>query len=328
MAASLFGGPLIDRYDRRRLLLVAQIGQARPSALLLAGALADHTPLARRLPRGRARRRLRGLLAGDPLGDDARAWCRRDRLPSALALNQVMWNTAQIVGPALGGIVVGHARPRVGLRDRRRVLRRPRSPRRSLMRPHPPIIEDPDAEVLGSWQRLMDGFRFLKGRKVLQSTFIVDLIAMIFGMPRALFPVLARTQFRGGPELVGVLFSSVSVGALVAALTSGWVHRVVRQGLAIIVAVVVWGARDCRVRARRRPHRSWPCCASRSPAGPTSCPRCSGRRSCRPRCPTICAAGCRGSTSRSSRAARGSATSRPGSSRRCSARRSRWCPAA
>jgi MFS family permease len=77
---------------------------------------------------------------------------------------------------------------------------------------------------------------------VLQSTFFVDLVAMIFGMPRALFPVLAVTQFDAGPEVVGILFSAVSVGALVGALTTGWVHRVQRQGLAIIVAVALWGA--------------------------------------------------------------------------------------
>jgi MFS family permease len=64
---------------------------------------------------------------------------------------------------------------------------------------------------------------------------------MIFGMPRALFPILAVTQFHAGPEVVGVLFSAVSVGALVGALTTGWVHRVQRQGLAILVAVAIWG---------------------------------------------------------------------------------------
>ncbi len=76
---------------------------------------------------------------------------------------------------------------------------------------------------------------------MLQSTFVVDLIAMIFGMPRALFPILAVVQFHGGAEEVGVLFSAVSLGALLGALTTGWVHRVRRQGLAIIVSVAIWG---------------------------------------------------------------------------------------
>ncbi len=103
-------------------------------------------------------------------------------------------------------------------------------------------MADPDAEAVGSWRRLAEGFEYLRGRRVLRSTFVVDLVAMVFGMPRALFPVLAVTQFAGGAEIVGVLVSAVSVGALVGALTTGWVHRVRRQGLAIIVAVTVWGA--------------------------------------------------------------------------------------
>jgi MFS family permease len=163
-----------------------------------------------------------------------------DRLPSALALNQVMWNTAQIAGPAIGGVVVGtlgfawaYGIDVVSFAGTITAA--------ALMRPRPPVIEDPDEEVLGSWHRLMEGVRYLRGRRVLQATFIVDLIAMVFGMPRVLFPVLARTQFHAGPELAGVLFASVSAGAVVAALTSGWVHRVLRQGRAIVVAIVVWG---------------------------------------------------------------------------------------
>jgi MFS family permease len=76
---------------------------------------------------------------------------------------------------------------------------------------------------------------------VLVSTFLIDLNAMIFGMPRALFPVLALTVFEVGPTGLGLLYAAPSVGALVGALTAGWVGRVRRQGLAIIWAVVVWG---------------------------------------------------------------------------------------
>jgi MFS family permease len=88
---------------------------------------------------------------------------------------------------------------------------------------------------------MTEGFRFLRGRRVLQATFYVDLVAMIFGMPRALFPVLAVTQFGAGPKIVGVLFSAVSVGALLGAVTAGWVRRIRRQGLAVLWAVGVWG---------------------------------------------------------------------------------------
>ena len=71
---------------------------------------------------------------------------------------------------------------------------------------------------------------------------MIDLIAMIFGMPAALFPVLAVTQFHRGPAVVGLLFAAPSVGALVGALSGGWVRHVRRQGDAVIWAVVAWGA--------------------------------------------------------------------------------------
>ena len=78
--------------------------------------------------------------------------------------------------------------------------------------------------------RRAHGPAVLKGNQVLQSTFTVDIVAMVFGMPRALFPVLARKQVGRGPEAVGWLFSAVAVGALLGALASGWVVRIRRQG--------------------------------------------------------------------------------------------------
>ena len=238
MAASLFGGAWIDRFDRRTLLLRAQIGQAVASGLLLAGALLEPTPLwvvyvGAALVAGFAGFSLATRSAMTP------SLVPPGRLPSALALNQVMWNTAQIAGPALGGVIVGtlgfgwaYGIDVVSFAGTITAA--------LLMAPRPPIV-DPEHEVLGSARRLREGLHYLRGRRVLQATFVVDLIAMVFGMPRVLFPVLARTQFHAGPELAGALFASVSLGAVVAALASGWLHRVTRQGAAIVVAIVVWG---------------------------------------------------------------------------------------
>ena len=252
MLGALFGGPLIDRHDRRKLLLIGQIVQACGSAVLLGAALTHPTPVAL-VYVGAA---LIAGLSGFSLATRSAmtpALVPTDRLPSALALNQAMWTTAQIAGPAIGGVVVASAG--LGWAYAIDVLSFAATITAvALMRPHPPL-ETPEgsADELGGWQRLVDGFRFLKGRRVLQSTFIVDLIAMIFGMPRSLFPILAATQFHAGAETVGFLFSAVSVGGLIGALTSGWVHRVRRQGLAIIVAITIWGVRDRGFRAVRRP---------------------------------------------------------------------------
>ena len=77
---------------------------------------------------------------------------------------------------------------------------------------------------------------------MLQSTFYIDLVAMVFGMPRALFAILAMTQFHRGAEVVGLLFAAPGVGALIAALSAGWVGSVRHQGRAVILAVATWGA--------------------------------------------------------------------------------------
>ena len=91
---------------------------------------------------------------------------------------------------------------------------------------------------------VIDGFRYLRGHPVLMMSFLVDIIAMVFGMPRALFPEMAHTSF-GGPEEGGLafalLFAAIPAGAVLGGIFSGWVSRVERQGRAVIWAIIVWG---------------------------------------------------------------------------------------
>jgi MFS family permease len=237
VGSSLFTGPIIDRHDRRRLLLVSQFGAATASLLLLVCAWWGHPPLA-----------LVYLGAGLVAGWSGFALSNRsamapnlvtaEQLSPALALNQAMWNTSFVVGPLVGGLVID----RVGLTWAYGidfVSFVATIVAAVMMRPMPPRRETASATGVKS---VVDGFRFLRGRRVLQTTFIVDLIAMIFGMPRALFPTLAAARFHGGAGLVGLLFAAVSAGAIVGALTTGWVTRVERQGRAVLIAVFVWGA--------------------------------------------------------------------------------------
>jgi MFS family permease len=239
--AALVGGPLIDILDRRRLLLVVQCGAAAASGLLLLGAVLGDPPLAL-VYVGAA------LVAGfSGLSMSTRAAMTPnlvppDQLASANSLNQAMWNSALIVGPAVGGVVISQ----LGLSWAYGVdvvtfaativaciLMAPQAPARVPVRR--------GSVVATGWHEMADGFRFLRGKQVLQATFYIDLVAMIFGMPRALFPVLAATQFGGGAETVGILFSAASAGALLGALTTGWVRDTPRQGRAVLVAVFVWG---------------------------------------------------------------------------------------
>lgn len=105
-----------------------------------------------------------------------------------------------------------------------------------MMQPSPPA--DDDARV--SFAAIKEGFRFLKGKHVLQSTYTVDLNAMIFGMPTALFPAVA-VRLGIGPGLLGLLYAAPAAGSLVATLFSGSAKRVRRQGRAILISVAIWG---------------------------------------------------------------------------------------
>ncbi len=237
IVASVLIGPVIDRRNRRHVLLAAQVGLGLSSAILLVAAFSDHPVLA--VLYGAAAINGGFVAVSMPTRSAMTPnLVPADMLPAAAAINQVMWNVAAIAGPALGGLIVAQ----IGLTWAYGfdvatygvailfVL---------LLRPTPPVPAA-DGEPEG-WEAIKEGFGFLRGRRVLQSTFAVDLVAMIFGMPRALFPRLAVVQFHRGPQVVGLLFSALSVGALIGALTSGWVGTVRRPGRAILAAVTIWG---------------------------------------------------------------------------------------
>ena len=92
------------------------------------------------------------------------------------------------------------------------------------------------------WRSTLEGLRFVRRSQPVLGAYVIDVNAMVFGMPRALFPALAATVFGGGATTVGLLYAAPGAGALLGALTTGWVGRVRRQGLAVICAVIVWGA--------------------------------------------------------------------------------------
>ncbi len=244
VGVTVLGSPLIDRIDRRRLLLVAQTGQAVASGVLLAVTVVGHPHIVIVYLAAAAIAGLSGFALAVRTAITPNL-VPESQLAAALTLNQAMFQTSLIVGPAIGGIVVG----RFGLvwaYGIDVVSFVATIGAAALMSAQPPKrdVTDPESERAAEttgWASIVAGFQYLRGKRVLQSVFIVDLIAMTFGMPRALFPILAMTQFHAGPEVVGILFSAVSVGALSAALTAGWVGRVHRQGLAVLVAVAVWG---------------------------------------------------------------------------------------
>ena len=237
VVGTLAGSTFLDALDRRKILIAAQLGYLLSSGLLFVGALAGDPPL------WLIYTAVAGIAATSAIDGPTRnamtpRLIDRELLPAAAALNQLTWNGAGLIGPALAGVVVGSLgfSWAYGIDLISIVLLMIAT---IAVRPMPPRSGE---RVAVGWPAVREGFAFLRGRQVLQSTFVIDIIAMVFGMPRALFPVLAVTQFHEGTEVVGLLFAAPAVGAFIGAATTGWVGRVRHQGLAVIWAVVVWGA--------------------------------------------------------------------------------------
>ena len=236
-AGTLIGSSFIDAKDRRTILLWAQIALAVAAGILLAGALAGDPPLAL-IYGANALTAFVGAIEDPARSAMIPRLVGTDLIPSALALNQVLWQTVNIVGPAIAGVLIA----RFGFAlayGLDLVTYGALFLAAFLMRPMPP---EHDPGSASGWAAVKEGFAFVKESRLISSTFVIDLIAMIFGMPAALFPVLAVSQFHRGPEVVGLLFAAPSVGALLGALSGGWVRHVRRQGEAVIWAVAAWGA--------------------------------------------------------------------------------------
>src|SRR4029077_3137868 len=103
----------------------------------------------------------------------------------------------------------------------------------------PPAPSDTEHPPIG--RSIAEGLRFVRRQRALMGSFAIDLVAMTFGMPRALFAVLALTVFDAGASGTGLLYAAVSAGASIAALTTGWVESVNRLGRVVIGAVLIWG---------------------------------------------------------------------------------------
>jgi MFS family permease len=235
------GGAIVDRVDRRKLLIVSQVGFAASSAVLLGGAVAGRPPVGL-VYAGTA---LSAAFSGIDFPTRAAMipnLVTRRQLPSAIALNQLLFNATMIAGPAVGGLILARLGTRLGLTWAYAIdvaTYGATVVAAGLMRPMPSRYKGERPSGLAA---IREGFAYLKGRRILQSTFTIDLVAMVFGLPRALFPILAVTQFHRGPEVLGALFSAIAVGALLGAVTAGWVSRIRHQGQAVIWAVAVWGA--------------------------------------------------------------------------------------
>jgi MFS family permease len=231
---SLAGGAFADGLDKRRVLLTVTATALVCSALLAMNAALDHPQLwllfvlaalnsatfALTFPVVRS---LLPLLLEPALR------------PAAFALQSSYGSFGMMAGPALAGLVIGTlgltsayamdvATYALALGAFARIA------------PSPPVDGAPAASAAS----VIEGLRFIRGHRVVLSVFGIDFLAMVFGMPRALFPALAE-RLGGGAGLYGLLLSSVAAGAFIASITSGWTARIRRHGAAVLWSVAAWG---------------------------------------------------------------------------------------
>ncbi len=236
----LLGGAIADAMDRRRLMLITSVGAAVTSALLALQAL---------LPGG-GNLVLLWILTAFVSGFAAVNQPTRSAVipaivgpagvPAANALAMTVRQAGVIVGPLLAGVLIGmgelflaYAIDALGFLAAALLLR-------GLPSLPPHGVEGP-LRLRAAVRGVGEGFAFLRTQPVLLMTFVVDVIAMTFAWPQAVFPELAAGRFEGSPNSLGWLFAGVSIGSLVMGLTSGWVTRVDRQGAVVLGAIVVWG---------------------------------------------------------------------------------------
>jgi len=236
LLVSSIGGSLVDAVDRRALLLIAQLATGATAAGLAFNAMLDNPIIWVIFV-------LSGLNAGISAIDHptratlVSAIVGRKLLPSATALTQTLENVGKMVGPAIAGwlivktsFTVTYAVEAVAFTLGAIFMLR--------IKHRPP---EGGASRFGL-QSIKEGWAFLKNRQLLQANFAIDLNAMVFGMPTALFPAIGTIVLGGDATTVGYLYAAPGAGALAAALTSGWVGSIKRQGRAVIISVIVWGA--------------------------------------------------------------------------------------
>jgi len=241
VAFGLWGGAIADAVDRRVLLLVTGAGIAATSLALWVAAASGVGGVWAVLVLFAAQTAF--LAVNQPArGAVIPRLLPADQLPAANALHWMVFSAGAIAGPLLAGVlipVVGL--PTLYLLDAVALLASLWATWRL-----PPV---PPERVAGTRARaglreVAAGFRYAALHKVLLVSFLIDVVAMGFGMPRVVFPEMSQEVFGdppgGGPAL-GLLFAAIPIGMVLAGLFSGWLHRVRRQGVAVTVAICVWG---------------------------------------------------------------------------------------
>jgi MFS family permease len=233
LVMAFVGGALADYLDRRALVLGAEVAFTALCGVLLVNAMTDRPHLWLLYVVAGLTAAIDGIQRPAMEGLTPRV-VTPDEIPAASALSGLRMQIAQLAGPAAAGLLIAS----VGLAWVYAIdlatfvfslicL--------SLIRavPPPPAAERP------SLRSVVTGLRYARSRPELLGTYLVDINAMFFGMPQALYPFMAGKL--GGPAVLGLLYAAPAAGSLLATVTSGWTGRVHRHGLMVVIAAALWG---------------------------------------------------------------------------------------
>lgn len=235
----LWGGALADVVDRRSLLTITTLGLIGTAALFWLFAVTGSTNVWLLLSLFSVQQ------AFFAVNQPTRAavlprLLPAELLPAANALSMTVMQAGAIAGPLVAGVLI----PFTGFAWLYLIDTLTLVPTLLAVLALPAL---PVEGVVGSigLRGVVDGFVYLRTQPVLMMSFVVDIIAMVFGMPRALFPEIAHLDF-GGPESGGLafalLFAGIPIGAVLGGVFSGWVSRIDRHGVAVVASVLAWGA--------------------------------------------------------------------------------------
>jgi MFS family permease len=237
VAVGLLGGAIADRFDRRTVVLLSELAALACTLVLLANSLLPDPKLwvIYLVAAGAVSA---GAMQRPSLDAMLPRYVPHAEIPAASMVNNQAWGLANIAGTVLGGVL---ASVNVSLAYTVDVASFVVSLLVFLrLSPLPRTLGAVVPGVRATLGSVGEGIRYAAGRKDLLGTYLVDTIAMMTAMPMALFPFFAAELH--APHAVGLLYAADSVGALLAGAVSGWVRRVHRHGLAIIVAALCWGA--------------------------------------------------------------------------------------
>jgi len=229
----LYGGAIADAMDRRTLYLWSSVGTWAVTLALLVQTLAGVGSVGLILALVVVQSAFFAI-ASAARGAIIPRIVPTELVPAANTLNFTVGNVGQVIGPLFAGFLVtlDHGFEYAYGLDALLFT----AALYSVLR-LPSIAPDGTAPKLG-FRSVVDGLAFIATRPVLIMSFLVDIAAMVLAMPRALFPQVADDRFGGN---VGPLYAAIAIGSVVAGLSSGWIGRVRRQGVALVVAIVGWG---------------------------------------------------------------------------------------